>query len=648
MIATFRNLSKSKIGTAVLGIILLLIVLGFAAGDIQNVVPGNPFGPSQNAVAKVGGEEVTTAEFDSALRRRLSQLRQENPSVGNAALARDFDPLLAEMIDFAALRAFAADNDIIMSRRLIDAEIAKLPGTRGLDGRFTDQSYNDYLQRAQMTDAMFRKLIGDQLIQRMLLAPVTSSARVPIGIARPYAAMQMEQREADVALVPITAFAAQVGEPNDQQLAAFYQSNRARYTVPEQRILDIVRVGPEQVANLTPSDQEIAAYYNANRARYAGKAQKVISRIVLPSEQAAVGVAAQLRAGKSFVDVARPLGQSAADISLGPQTREEFARLTSNEAAAAVFAPNAGNGAIVGPLRTDLGFLVVKVDRVQTSPGRSLAQVRSEISAQLVADKRKGGLQDLIARLEDAIADGSSIAEAARAAGLTVVRTPAINAAGQARGDAAYKFPAELAPALKTGFQLDQGEEPAVVILQEGTDYALVGVDQIVAAAPAPLGTIRDRIVADWKAAQARDKARGVASAIAAKVARGVDVAKAVSEAGVKLPAPEKSKLRRIQLAQMGGNVPTGLKMMFSLAQGRSRMVADPDGKGFLVVKVTQIIPGDITLQPQLISQIQREFEQALGVEYTQQFTNAVRADAGVKRNEAAIAALKRQYAPGE
>ena len=98
----------------------------------------------------------------------------------------------------------------------------------------------------------------------------------------------------------------------------------------------------------------------------------------------------------------------------------------------------------------------------------------------------------------------------------------------------------------------------------------------------------------------------------------------------------------------MGGNVPTGLKMMFSLAKGRSRMVADPGGKGFLVVKVTQIIPGDTTLQPQLISQIQREFEQALGIEYTQQFTAAVRAEAGVKRNETAIAALRRQYAPGE
>ena len=648
MIASFRNFSKSKVGTAVLGLVLLLILIGFAAGDIQNVVSGNIFGPKQGTVAQVGDEEVSSVELDSALRRRLAQLREENPSASNSVLAAEFDPLLGEMIDFAALRSFAGDNDIIMSRRLVDAEIAKLPGTRGLDGKFSDQSYQSYLQRQQMTDGQFRQIIGDQLIRRMLLAPITSSARAPIGVTRPYAAMQMEQREADVALVPVSAFAAQVGTPTDAQVATYYQANRARYTVPEQRVLDIVRIGPEQVAAVTPSDKEIADYYNANRARYAGLTQKVISRIVVPDQKAAASVVAQLRSGKPFADVARPLGFSAADISLGAQTREQFARLTSNEAAAAVFAGNVGNGAVVGPLRTDLGFLVVKVDRLQQSASKSLDQARSEISAQLVGDKRKNALQDLITKLEDGIADGASIGEAARAAGLGVTRTPAINAAGQARGDTAYKFPADLAPVLKTGFQLDQGEEPAVVILKEGSDYAMVGVDQLIAAAPAPLASIKDRVAADWKTAQARDKARAVASAIAAKVSRGMDVAKAVSEAGIKLPAPEKPKLRRIQLAQLGRNVPTGLKMMFTLAKGRSRMVADPEGRGFLIVKVTQIVPGDATLQPQIITQLQREFEQAFGLEYTQQFTRAVQTHVGVKRNDSAIAALKRQYAPSE
>ncbi|QNP42494.1 hypothetical protein H9L15_09440 [Sphingomonas daechungensis] len=43
MLASFRRLSKSTVGTAIMGIILILILVGFAMGDIQSVISGGGF-----------------------------------------------------------------------------------------------------------------------------------------------------------------------------------------------------------------------------------------------------------------------------------------------------------------------------------------------------------------------------------------------------------------------------------------------------------------------------------------------------------------------------------------------------------------------------------------------------------------------------
>jgi peptidyl-prolyl cis-trans isomerase D len=98
---------------------------------------------------------------------------------------------------------------------------------------------------------------------------------------------------------------------------------------------------------------------------------------------------------------------------------------------------------------------------------------------------------------------------------------------------------------------------------------------------------------------------------------------------------------RRIQLAQAQGPVPPPLRLLFTLADGKSQAVPEPTGKGFYVVKVTKIVPGNATLQPALIGQMQNELQRSVAEDYARQFLAAVRADVKAKRNEAAIQAMK-------
>ena len=634
MSAFFRRMSKSTVGTVVTVLFLLAIVASFALADMQSYIGGGLGQPG--SLAKAGNTSVTERELSSALQRRLADVRQQNPEADYSSLAGDFEPILQSLIEGRALQFFAAKNDLRISKQMIDAEIVKLPGTRGLDGRFSQAAYQGFLQQQQLTDAQVRDMLAAALTTRLLITPAAVNARLPVGVATPYASMLLEAREADVARVPAAAFAAGIADPSAADIQAFYQQNSSRYMVPEQKVLDIAQIGPEQVAGVAASEQEIEAYYRANQALYAGKSSRVLSQVIGQDEGQARALAQRAKASGA-------LGSGATD--LGARTREELAGIAGEAVAAAVF--GASQGAVVGPIRSDLGWHVIKVESVRNEAGRPLSAVRGEIAAKITDDKRKEALTDLVTKVEEAIADGASFAEAARASGLSVLRTPAITAGGVARAQPDFKVPATLAPAVAAGFDLGEGDEPVVETLQGDAGYALVGAEQVVAAAPAPLDSIRDQVTADWKAKQASDRARAVATSIAAKVARGTDMAEAVREAGASLPAPEKLARRRLELSAFGGNVPPAMGMMFSLAEGRSRMVADPDGSAFIIVKVTKIVPGNAGLQPSLISRVQTEFQEAASAEYAEQMTNAIKAQVGVKRDEAAIAAARARIIGG-
>jgi peptidyl-prolyl cis-trans isomerase D len=639
MLASFRRLSKSTVGSIIMVLFVLAILASFAMGDIANLRSGT-FGMSSSTLAKVGNQQITDRELSRAMERRLTDVRQQNPEADYSTIAGDFDPILNSLIDERTLQAFGDKYGFTLSKRLVDAEIANIPGTKGLDGKFSETAYQSFLAQQRMTDQEVRQLITSSMLQRMLLTPIATNARVPVGFATPYASMLLESRQGDVAIVPVTMFRAGLN-PTDADLQRFYAANRNRYMVPEQRVLRFARIGPEQVAGVAATDAEILAYYNANQATYGAKEIRVISQAVVPDRNTANAIASRARGGASFVAATAPAGLSAADISVGPQTRGEFASLAGDAVAAAAFA--APSGGIVGPIQSDLGWHVVKVDSVRREGGKTLAAARAEIAAKLTADKRKEALTDLVTKVEDAIAGGSNYAEAASQAKLPVTETPLITASGVARDNPDFRLPPELAPALKGGFELTQDDDPVVETLANNAGYVLVAPARIVAAAPAPLATIRARVAEDWVNQQAAARARAVASAIAAKVALGVPLARAVAEAGVSLPPVRPVAARRLDMSQLGDKVPAAIRMLFTLGSGKSRMVPDPQQRGFSIVKVNRITPGNAVTQPLLIARVQGEFQRAITEEYARQFLVAVRQAVGVRRNEGAIAAAKKR-----
>jgi len=160
-------------------------------------------------------------------------------------------------------------------------------------------------------------------------------------------------------------------------------------------------------------------------------------------------------------------------------------------------------------------------------------------------------------------------------------------------------------------------------------------------AAPAPLASIRDRVASDWMDNRAAQRAKAVAEAITAKANQGISLADAVKQANAPLPPIRPIAARRIQIAMAKTPIPPAIQTLFTLAQGKSKLAADPQGRGLFVVKVDKITPGNALLQPNLISQMQNELQQSASDDYAREFVAALREQMKAKRNEAAIQALK-------
>lgn len=637
MLSLFRRGFMSKIMLVVLVIGLFAIVItGFGTGGMGL---GGLGGLGGTTVASIEGEELSSQRLRDETQRQLDRLRQGQPELDIASFLRQgaLDEVLDQLIDLTAAAVFGREQGLGVSRRMVDQQIASIPEFHDVTRQFDESIFRQVLARENLTEMQIREEFATRLMQRQLLGPVALSVHVPDAIAQQYASLLLETRTGIVGAVPSAAMGAGA-EPSEAEIAAFYRSNEARYTIPERRVIRYAVFGTENVAAAAQATEaEIQAAYRSNPAYAAGESRR-LSQVVL-DEAAARALAQKVAAGTAFAAAAAQAGRSASDIALGVNSREAFAAKSSPAVAAAVF--GAAEGATVGPVRGPFGWHVVKVEDVIVTPARPLASVRDELAAQIQQRKTANALNDLATRIENAIGEGSTLDEIAAAQKLDVKETAPVTAAGAAPETAGWQAPPELQPMLEGAFALEPGEDPGVETIEENKRYAVVAVTRAIPSAAPPLARIRDRVKADLVVRRASERARSVASAIVARINGGMPPSQAFAQAQVKLPAVETITATRREIARADAQVPPPMAMMFSLPRGKARILAAPDGRGWFVVYLDRIVPGDARKEPGLAQAVRTQFGSIIGEEYAAQFTNAVRAELDIERNDEAVKALR-------
>ena len=613
MLHFFRRIFKSKLGLAFTLAFVVLIGFAFASMDVSSTNPtfGGVGGDSN--VAVVGDTAITAGDFQNAMENEFDRRRQTDPTLTMQALIASgaVDGVIEQMMQRAALAEWAREHGLRAGKRLVDSELVKIPAFFGADGSFSRDAFEAVLRQQGLSEAAIRADIESGLLAQQTLLPASYGATVPQALARQYAGLLRERRNGATATLPSAAFAP-TGAPSEAQLTAFHRANGDRYIRPERRVIQYATFGEEALGDLpAPTDAQIAERYRQNRAQYAASESRTFTQMIVPTEAAAQAISA---------------------------TKSQLAGLASQAVADAAFA--APEGAVATPRRGSLGWYVLRVEDVERRAERSLAQVRDEIAAALAQEQRRAAFIDLATRIEDEFDEGSSLGDIAGELDIELQATRPLTADGRVYGTA-DAAPAELAPVLRTAFEMDEGE-PQIAEVVPGQTFLIFGVGDITPSAVAPLAQIRDDVTADWRRAEGAKAAKAAAGRIMQRVQRGQSLAAAVAAEQANLPAPEQIDMGREQLAQLG-RAPPALALFFSMAEGTVKRLEGASDSGWFVARLDDISVPEIAADDPLIDGTRRELAQLYGDEYAEQFVRAAMAEMGAEKNQAAIDAVLRQ-----
>ena len=641
MLTFIRRIIYSRFGVIGAFILLGLMALSFAAGDVSNLSLPGTGGLGSGTVAEVGGDDVTSADLRQLAQGEVEAQRRQQPTFDIAQYlgAGGLEGVLERLVTGRALAAFADEHGVVVSKRSVDGELASIPALLGPTGQFDQAQYENLLAQRRLTDAQVRADIARDIVAQRLTAPQVGASQVAQQLALPYASLLLERRFGQIGFIPYSAVPAGPA-PTAPELQAFYGRNVARYTVPERRVVRYAIVTPEQVAaRAQPTNAELAQAYAAQRARFAPSERRTVTQVVVAARNAADAIAAKVRGGQSVADAARAAG-------LEPTTRtavarDAYASLAGPAVAEAVFA--AAEGAVVGPVRGSLGFVVARVDDVAQVAGKTLAEARPELVAELTREKTARALADTQGSIDDALTDNATFDEVVTERRLQAQTTRPLLASGVDPENPAAQPDPRLGPVLQAAFGAEQGDTPQMVPLGPDGSFAVVAVGQVAPAAPRPLAAIRDQVARDFLADRARQAARRVANQVVARSGRGGDLRQALARTGLNVPAPRPLNVLRSQIAANPRGVEPALVLLFSLAPGTAKLLESPGRDGWLVIRLDRVQPGDARGNARLINATRADIGGVIGREYAEQFARATRKAVGVEINRDAVAAVRRE-----
>ena len=190
---------------------------------------------------------------------------------------------------------------------------------------------------------------------------------------------------------------------------------------------------------------------------------------------------------------------------------------------------------------------------------------------------------------------------------------------------------------VKDAFQAEPDDDPALVPLAEDKDV-FYDIDRVLAEAPKPLAKIKAQVTSDFIADRASKAARRMAEAILVKANKGTPLAVAAAGQGNVRPLAS----RRMDIVKGNSQPSVELVQLFELNTGRARIAPMANKQGWVVVQLDRIEPGNLAAEPSLLAATQSQLSDAIGREYTTQFTNAAKKMLKIERNESAIGDLRK------
>lgn len=612
--------AKGQAGKAVVWVILGLLILGLAGFGATS------FGGSMRSIGQVGETEIRVDGYARAVQQDLRTFQQQTgqPLSFAQAQALGLDrAVLQRLVSTAAMDNEAARVGLSVGDDEIRDRILDLPGFRGLDGAFDRDAYRFALDNAGLSIAQFEDDVRREVARTLLQGAVVSGVTMPESGVAPVLSYLAERRSFSWAAVTEDRLPAALPEPDTADIVAFHAAEAARFTLPEARRITWVALTPSDVMDdVVIPEERLMAAYERRIAEFIRPERRIVERLVYPSMDDAAAARARLDAGEvRFAQLVAERGLSLEDVDMGDVTEIEL-----GAGGAEVFALDAPG--VVGPVASALGPALFRMNAILPPVETPFEDAAPFLLEEAAEDAGRRMLADRRDEVDDLLAGGATLEELAETEGMvigTLDWRP-----GDSEGIAAYEaFRAAAAAVSEQDF-------PEVADLEDGGIFAL-RLDETVPPALQPLEEIEAEVRAAWRAARLTEAMSTEAERLKNRLAEGVTMS------GLGLQVRQEGATSR---GQFVAEAPSGtVTVVFEMDLGEVRVVTDAEGVVALV-RLEAILPPDRSDEAtaSLEQLIVQELSQSLAEDVMAAFVRALEAQAGIRLDQQAIAAVNAQF----
>ena len=609
---------RGKAVSWVIKILAVFLILSFAVWGVGDVFQGRI---ENQTVAEVGDTTIDFEQVQTQLSRLLNIMRQRvgpDFDLQQAAQLGLIDQTVEQIVNGRLLELEAHRLNMTAGEDLIRETIFADPRFRGPANRFDRLAYQQVLQQEGMSEGTFVRVMRENILRQQISSAFTASSHVPAALIDTLYKYRNEKRTAAVITIPAGSVA-DVPEPSPAELAEYHKNNPARFTKPEYRAITMIYLDPDKAAaELKPGEKRIAEEYEYRKETLGVPERRGLEQVLLQDEDTARKISKAANEGRPLADAAKENGATVSD--LGTLALRDL----PEEIASKTFAlPSNG---VTAPIKTALGWHIVRVTRIDAGRVPALAELRPEIVKDLAREAAIDSFVKQTAKLDDSLAGGSSLENAAASIGVSPIRVAALDSAGNGIDGKPVTSIPRIAEFTDMVFQTPQGEISNIEEARNG-GYFLFRVDKVLPPQLQPLDAVRSIAIEAWKISQVQDVARKKAQAIVDSAKSSGSLQKAAEQAGLLLV--ESKPFTRF-IREPGSPVSPALSTELFKAKSGSAVMAAADN-GYGVAELKQVIPAKPGENQAEADALRQQLQSAMANDQIDQFLAALRKRYSVK-----------------
>ncbi|OCC16376.1 Foldase protein PrsA precursor [Dissulfuribacter thermophilus] len=466
---------RRNAGSWLLKIILGAIVVVFVFWGI-----GSFRSQRMSVIAKVNGEDILQEQYQQAYAQAIERYSKMFGGSIPAGLLKQLNikkQVLDSLIDDALVRQAASDVGIRVSEEEIRRVILSFPNFKR-NGVFDKKLYDLALREAHLTPIAFEGLIRQQLITDKLREMLFSGIIVPDAEVAEYYRFQNEEINAEFVKIPSSSCEDDVNV-TDQALKGWFEENKARYeTKPKIKIRYVEFSRDEVLKGVTVTPDAIQSYYETHKKDYEVKERRRARHILIKvppgadnattakKREKALEILKKAKAGEDFAELAKKYSEDPGTAKSGGDLGFFTKGMMVKPFEEKVFSMKEGE--IAGPIRTQFGFHVVKLEKVEPSRVKSLEEVKEEIEKKLKDQKANDILWEMANKAYDEIIGLGGLDVYAKGANIELKET------GLFSKDAPPPLVGFSQQVLNSLFALDKGELSSLLEVPKGIIIAEV------------------------------------------------------------------------------------------------------------------------------------------------------------------------------